>query len=268
MKLVDSHCHLFFDEIYQKLDEKLRLAKLADVRYLLSVSTDLGTIEKNLEISSKYKGICCSVGVHPLHSEDDNSDGDHIASVMLGFIEHDKVVAIGEVGLDYHYDDAPSKSKQITVFEEMLSFSRDVDLPYIFHARECFPDIFDIISRSNVKSGVFHCYTGSIEDAKRIIDKGFYISFSGVITFSKSHELREIAKYVPADRVLIETDCPYLTPVPYRGKPNEPAYVSLVAECLAKTREVSVEEIAEITTTNFFNLFPKARFLLEESDEK
>jgi TatD DNase family protein len=125
-----------------------------------------------------------------------------------------------------------------------------------------------MISQFNVKSGVFHCYTGSMEDARKIIDDGFYISFSGVLTFNKSYDLREIAKYVPSDRILIETDCPYLTPVPYRGKPNEPANVSLVADCLAKTREVPIEEIAEITTNNFFSLFPKARFLLEESDEK
>ncbi|MDR1288980.1 MAG: TatD family hydrolase [Holosporales bacterium] len=264
MRLADSHCHLFFDEIYQELDEKLRLARLADVQYLLSVSTDFGTIERNLEIATKYNGVCCSAGVHPLHSDEIPADRS-----VSEFLSHDKVVAIGEVGLDYHYGDSPSKSKQISVFEEMLSFSEETDLPYIFHARECFPDVFDVISRfRHVKSGVFHCYTGSMEDAKRIIDDGFYISFSGVVTFSKSHDLREIAKYVPSDKILIETDCPYLAPVPYRGKSNEPAYVSLVADCLAKTREVPVEEIAEITTTNFFNLFPKARFLLEENDEK
>jgi TatD DNase family protein len=263
MRLADSHCHLFFDEIYRELDEKLRLARLADVRYLLSVSTDLSTIERNLEISRKYSGICCSAGIHPLHSDEERS-----GRGVIQFLTHDNGVAIGEVGLDYHYDEAPSRARQIAVFEEMLSFSEETTLPYIFHARECFPDVFDVISQFPVKSGVFHCFTGSIEDAKRIIDNGFHISFSGVVTFNKSHELREIAKYVPSDRILIETDCPYLAPVPYRGKPNEPAYVSLVAECLAKIREVPIEVIAEITTTNFFNLFPKSTFLLEEYDEK
>ncbi|MDR1034976.1 MAG: TatD family hydrolase, partial [Holosporales bacterium] len=129
MNFVDSHCHLFFDGIYQDLDEKLRLAKLADVRYLLSVSTDFGTIEQNLGIAAKYKGICCSVGIHPLHSEET-----HTGRNMAGLLTHDKVVAIGEVGLDYHYNNSPPRAKQIPVFEEMLSFSKVTDLPYIFHA--------------------------------------------------------------------------------------------------------------------------------------
>ncbi|MDR1234151.1 MAG: TatD family hydrolase [Holosporales bacterium] len=256
MKFVDSHCHLFFDEIFQDLDGKLRLANLADVRYFLSVSTDSGTLEKNLMISEERGGVCCSVGIHPLHSDEDYS-----LCHLGGFLTHDRVVAIGEVGLDYHYDDAPSREKQLSTLEEMLSFPSD--LPYIFHARECFPDILDVISNFDNKSGVFHCYTGTIEDARKILDRGFYISFSGVITFNKSNDLREIAKFVPSDRLLIETDCPYLAPVPYRGKTNEPAYVTLVAECLATTRGVSVEEIADTTTNNFFNLFQKAKFLLE-----
>jgi TatD DNase family protein len=263
MTLVDSHCHLFFKEIYQDLDEKLRLAKSVGVKYLLSVSTDFGTMVQNLDISTKYPGVCCSVGIHPLHS-----DEDYVLSTVSEFVEHDKVVAVGEIGLDYHYTEAPSKSSQIHTFEQMLSLSEDKNLPCIFHARECFPDIFDVLLQSKVRSGVFHCYTGNIDDARRIIDNGYYISFSGVLTFSKSHELRNIAKYIPSDRILVETDCPYLTPVPCRGKTNEPAYVSLVAECLAKIRNISVGEIAETTTENFFTLFPKASFLLERNDEK
>ncbi|MDR0640179.1 MAG: TatD family hydrolase [Holosporales bacterium] len=264
MKFVDSHCHLFFDEIYQNLKEKLRLANLADVKYFLSVSTDFGTLEKNLMISEEYRGVCCSVGIHPL-----NSGEDYSIERLRELLTHGKVVAIGEVGLDYHYGDAaPPREKQFSVFEEMLSFSNESDLPYIFHARECFPDILDIMSNFNIKNSVFHCYTGTMDDAKKILDRGYYISFSGVITFNKSNDLREIAKYVPSDRLLIETDCPYLAPVPYRGKTNEPAYVSLVGECLAATRDVGIEEIAETTTSNFFNLFPKANFLLETDDEK
>jgi TatD DNase family protein len=145
----------------------------------------------------------------------------------------------------------------------MLSIAKDCELPYIIHARECFEDIFSIISECNLPPSVFHCYTDSLENAKKILDLGHYISFSGVVTFKNSDSLRETAKYVPDDRILIETDCPYLAPVPYRGKPNEPAFVSLVAERIANIRNVPIEKIADLTRANFFNLFPKANLLLD-----
>ena len=258
--LVDSHCHLFFDELYKHLDEKIKIAKLADVKYLLSVATDSKTMKKNIEISEKYDNVCCSVGIHPHHFSDGYSVG-HLKTLL----SHKKVVAIGEVGLDYHYKDSTPKKDQISLFEDMLGLSKVSDLPYIIHARECFPEIFEIMRKYADLKALFHCYTDSLENARKILDMGYFLSFSGVVTFKKSEELREVLKYVPDDRLLLETDCPYLAPSPFRGKINEPAYVTFVAECAAQTRNVSLEKIANITTNNFFTLFPKAKILLEEN---
>ena len=258
--MIDSHCHLAYEGIFENLDEKLRVAKFSGVDYFLTVGTDFQTMNKNIEISEKYENVVCSVGIHPHHFNDGYS-----ISEIESKLKNPKVVAIGEVGLDYHYQDETPKADQITLFEEMLSLSKKTDLPYIFHARECFEDIFDIISKYDIKNAVFHCFTDSLENAKKILDRGYYISFSGAITFKKCEELREIAAYVPDDRFLIETDCPYLAPVPYRGKLNEPAYVNLVAECISEVRKCSVEKISKVTDDNFFNLFPKAKFLLEKT---
>ncbi|MDR2458784.1 MAG: TatD family hydrolase [Holosporales bacterium] len=251
--LVDSHAHLFYEGVYDTLDYKLKFAKLAGVDYILSVGTDSKTMAKNIEIAERFSNVFASVGIHPHHF----SDGYDIAE-LIKLSKHDKVVAIGEVGLDYHYDDATPKSGQITLFRDMLSISKECKLPYIIHSRECFDDIFDIMAEYKLPPSVFHCYTDTRENVSKILDRGHYISFAGVITFKKSDELREIVKYVPADRLLIETDCPYLSPVPYRGKPNEPAFVSIVAECVAQVRGIGVKEVASLTSDNFFRLFQKA----------
>lgn len=252
--MIDSHAHLYYDEIYQNLDEKLRIARLAGVSHILTIGTDFGTMPKNIAIAEQHDNIFCSIGVHPLHSYEQRN-----LAKLKEWSKKDKVVAIGEVGLDYHYDGETPREIQKKLLEDMLSMSEDIDLPYIFHARECFPDILDIIASYNIKNAVFHCYTDSLENAKKVLDLGYYVSFSGVVTFKKSEELRGVAKFVPDDRFLIETDSPYLAPVPYRGKTNEPAFVSLVAECLANLRETTVEEISSITNKNFYNLFTKAK---------
>lgn len=256
--MIDSHAHLYFDEIYCNLDEKLKFAKLAGIDYILTVGTDFKTMPLNISIAEKYDNIFCSVGVHPHHFKDG-----YDLNELINLSKREKVIAIGEVGLDYHYQDETPKIDQKKLFRDMLSISEKVNLPYIFHARECFDDLLEIISEYEINSAVFHCYTDSIENAKKILDLGYYISFSGVITFKNSNDLRDIVKYVPEDRFLIETDCPYLAPIPYRGKTNEPAFVSLVAECVADLRNQSIEEISKITTQNFFNLFSKAKTLLE-----
>ena len=254
--MIDSHAHLYYDEIYQNLGDKLRIARLAGVSHILTIGTDFGTMPTNIEIAEKYGNVFCSIGVHPLHSLEQRD-----LEQLKAWSKKERVVAIGEVGLDYHYDDENPKTVQKKLLEDMLSLSAYANLPYIFHARECFPDILDIIANYNIKNAVFHCYTDSMDNAKKILDLGYYISFSGVVTFKKSEELREIAKYVPDDRFLIETDSPYLAPVPYRGKTNEPAFVSLVAECLANLRAKTVDEISDMTTANFYTLFPKAKKL-------
>ncbi len=254
--MIDSHAHLYYKGIVENLAEKIRLAKLVGVDYILTVGTDSNTIPLNIEIAEKYDNVCCSVGIHPHHFKDG-----YDLELINKYLLHPKVVAIGEVGLDYYYKDETSKEDQIKLLHDMLSLSALSDLPYIFHARDCFEDIFDILKQYNIKNAVFHCYTDSIDNAKKILDLGYYISFSGIITFKNSNELREVAKYVPSNRILIETDCPYLSPVPYRGKTNEPAYVSLIAECIAELKNLSLEDVSIITNRNFFALFPKAEFL-------
>ena len=252
--MIDSHAHLYYDGIYENLPERLRFAKLAGVSHVLTVGTDFGTMPTNIEIAESQDNVFCSVGVHPLHSNEPRN-----LEQLKVWSQKEKVVAIGEVGLDYHYEEDNPRDEQQKLLGDMLSLSSDVNLPYIFHARECYPDIFDIIAEYDIKNAVFHCFTDTIENAKKVLDLGYYISFSGVITFKKSEELREIVKYIPDDRFLIETDSPYLAPVPHRGKQNEPAFVSLVAECVAALRNRTIDEISEITSANFFRLFSKAQ---------
>lgn len=259
MTLVDSHAHLFYEGIYENLDEKIRMSVLSGVKYILSVSTDSKSMMKNLEIADNYKNVCCSIGIHPHHFADGYSMDE-----LKSLLNNKKVVAIGEVGLDYHFEDSTSRADQLTLLQDMLSLSEYCDLPYIIHARECFPEIFEVMNDYKGIKAVFHCYTDSLENAKKILDMGYYISFSGVITFKKSEELRNILRYVPKDRLLLETDCPYLAPIPVRGKINEPAYVNFIAECAAEVLDITIEEISENTTNNFFALFEKAKFLLEE----
>ncbi|MDR3031193.1 MAG: TatD family hydrolase [Holosporales bacterium] len=259
MKIVDSHCHLFYGGIYEDLANKIKTAGLNDVKYMLTVSTSKNNIEDNIAICEKYNNICCSVGIHP-HSFSEGYSLEYIKSILT----NRTVVAIGEVGLDYHFEDETSPENQKELFKDMLSLCNISDLPYIIHARDCFPDILDIMKDYDIENAVFHCYTGNLKNAKKVLDFGYYMSFSGVITFNKADDLREVLTYVPDDRILVETDCPYLTPVPYRGKVNEPAYVRSIAECAAKIRKQSLEDFSRKTTDNFFRLFPKAKFLLEK----
>ncbi|MDR0744675.1 MAG: TatD family hydrolase [Holosporales bacterium] len=261
MIIVDSHAHLFYDEIYKDIKNKLHTATLNDVKYILTVSTNEASVRTNIEICYNFNNICCSVGVHPHEFR----NGYHL-EFFKSVLNNKFVVAIGEVGLDYHFKDSTSLEDQKKLFYDMLSLGNLTDLPYIIHARDCFPDIIDIMKDYNIPNAVFHCYTDNLENAKRILDLGYYISFSGVITFKKSVDLREILKYIPNDKILIETDCPYLAPVPYRGKSNEPVYIRFIAECAAEIKKQSLEEFAKQTTDNFFKLFSKAGFLLEKSE--
>ena len=259
MILLDSHCHLFYEGIVEDIDNKIKMARLNDIKYMMTVSTNEKNILENIEICRRYGNVCCSVGIHP-HDFSENYDLEYVK----GFLKHEKVVAIGEVGLDYHFENATPKAEQKKLFHDMLSLSEICDLPYVIHARESFPDILEMMSEHKITSAVLHCYTDNLENANKILDLGYYISFSGVITFKKSDALREIVKYVPLDRMLVETDSPYLAPVPYRGKTNEPAYVREVAQCAADLKEVSLENFSKTVVQNFFDLFPKAKFLLED----
>ena len=186
-----------------------------------------------------------------------NASDDKAEEKIKNLIKNERVIAWGEIGLDFHYDNSP-RDVQVAVFRQQLHAARECDLPVVIHTREAEAETIEILQseyKGAQRRGVFHCFSGSMALAQKAIELGFMISFSGIVTFKKADELREVAKQVPLERLLIETDCPYLTPIPYRGKRNEPAYVVEVARCLAGTRGVEVEEIASVTTENFQTFF-------------
>ena len=259
--MIDSHCHLFYDDIFNDLDNKLKFAYSMGVTNFLTVGTDNKHMYQNIEIANKYNNVVCSIGIHPT----EYNCGYNIEEMKKLPDKYKKIVAIGEVGLDYHYIDLAPKDKQLELFEQMLQLAKDTDLPIILHCRECFSDdLFKMIQRYS-NNAVFHCFTDSLENAKKIINNGFYLSLTGIITFKNSGELREVAKYVPDDRLLIETDSPYLAPVPQRGKPNEPGFVRYVAECICEQRKCTLQHLSDITDENFYRLFTRAKVMLDKS---
>jgi len=248
--LVDSHCHLDF--LDSDLDQILKAAHDMDVEYILSVCTNLDNFPKILQIAKSYKNVFTSLGIHPSEKLQTEPTVDELVKLAADPL----VVAIGEAGLDYHYDFVSQEAQQIR-FRNHIRAALEIKKPLIVHTREAREDTLRIMQEEGADKigGVMHCFTETSETAKRALDMDFYISFSGIITFKNAASLREIAKSVPLDRMLLETDAPYLAPMPYRGKPNQPAYVRYVAECIAKLRNVSYETIAKHTTQNFFRLF-------------
>jgi TatD DNase family protein len=254
--LVDSHCHLDFPDFAPELDAVVARAEAAGVGRMVSISTRVRRHDQILAIAERYPNVTCSVGTHPHHAHEEL---DITAADLITRAAHPKVVAIGEAGLDYHYDKSP-RAAQEQGFRTHIAAARATHLPLVIHAREADDDTARILEEETGKgafSAVLHCYTGGPELARRAVALGLYISFTGIVTFKNSAALREIAKAVPADRFLVETDAPYLAPLPYRGKRNEPAYVVEVAKVLADVRGVSFDEIAHQSTDNFFRLFAK-----------
>lgn len=258
--LIDSHAHLFFDEFKGEVDAVIERARQVGVSYLVNVGTDLNTSRQVIELAKKYPFIFGVVGVHP-HDVDKMSDGDLVELEKLATDE--KVMAIGEIGLDYFYEHSPKVVQQKRL-RDLIQLAHRVKLPLVIHCRgsdknpeEPFTDIFKILDEEQgwKRGGVFHCYTGDLETARKIVKRGFYISFSGIITFPKSKLLQEVVKGPLLDRFLVETDCPYLAPVPHRGKPNEPAFVCLTAQKIAELQGTSIEDVERITTRNARDLF-------------
>jgi TatD DNase family protein len=254
--LVDSHCHLNFPEFKDDLPETIKRAWDQGIKVILTVNTKLSEAKDLQKIADTYSQVFCSVGVHP-HDASDYAKPGLKERIML-LAKHKKVVAIGETGLDYYYNKSP-KDLQIDSFEQHLSASIDLDLPVIIHTREADEDTIKCLKNFPKAKGVFHCFSGSENLARQALDHDYYISFSGILTFKKAEELKEIAKFVPLDRILVETDSPFLAPIPYRGKRNEPAYTTHTAEVLAELRGISLPEVSEATTKNFFKLFSKAK---------
>lgn len=253
--LVDSHCHLDFDPLGSDVPAVLARARQNGVTHILCVSVTLEAFPRVRDLAREYSHIYASVGVHPNERQGKDPSTDELVQLAA----EPKVVAIGETGLDYYRSEGSTEWQQQR-FRNHIRAARASRKPLIIHTREAAADTLRIMREEDAgeAGGVMHCFTETWEVARAALDLDFYISFSGIVTFRNAETLREVAKQVPVDRLLVETDAPYLAPVPYRGKPNEPAFVRYVAECLAEVRGESVDAIAEQTTRNFFNLFVTA----------
>ncbi|WP_026380267.1 TatD family hydrolase [Afifella pfennigii] len=254
--LVDSHCHLDFPDFDEERDAVVERARAAGVLRMVTISTRLASFDRIRALLETYDDVYGSVGTHP-HNADEEPDV--TAGDLIALAEHPKVVGIGEAGLDYFYDNA-SREGQARGLRRHIEAARKTGLPLIIHARDADRDMAAILEEETQKGAfpaVLHCFSSGRALAETGIRLGHYVSFSGILTFKKSEELRAIARDLPADRLLVETDAPYLAPTPFRGKRNEPAYVAHTAAVLAECRGVSPEEIGETTSENFFRLFSK-----------
>jgi len=254
--LVDSHCHLDFPDFAGELEAVVTRARTAGLMRLVSISTRVRRFAGLLAIAERFPEVYCSVGTHPHYAHEEL---DITAHDLVAHTRHPKVVAIGEAGLDYHYDRSP-RDAQERGFRAHIAAARATGLPLVIHTREADADTARILEEETGEGAfpaVLHCFTGGADLARRAVALGLYVSFTGILTFKNSTALREIASSLPADRILVETDAPYLAPNPFRGKRNEPAYVVETAKILAETRGVSLEEIARQTSNNFFRLFSK-----------
>lgn len=255
---VDSHAHIDGPEFDRDREDIIRRARDAGVSAILNVGTGdphSGALERAVELSEKYEDIYTAVGTHPHDARLFDVKAEQRINSLIE--RSSRVIAWGEIGLDFHYDNSP-RDVQMEVFRRQLLLARDAGLPVIVHTRNAEDETSEILESQWAGSGlpgIMHCFSGSLALAEKAIELGFSISFSGIVTFKKADELRAVARQVPLDRLLIETDCPYLAPIPFRGKRNEPAYVVEVARCLAGIQEVSVEKMGEITAKNFERLF-------------
>ncbi|AKP75084.1 MULTISPECIES: TatD family hydrolase [Priestia] len=251
--LFDTHVHLNAEQYEDDLQEVINRALEKGVQNMVVVGFDEPTIKKAIQIAETYDFIYASVGWHPVDAIDMTDE--HLAWIEE-LAQHPKVVALGEMGLDYHWDKSP-KEVQKDVFRRQIRLARKVNLPIIIHNRDATEDVVTILKEEHVEEvgGIMHCFTGSIEVAKQCMDMNMYISFGGPVTFKNAKKPKEVAAELPLDKLLIETDCPYLTPHPFRGKRNEPGYVSYVAEQIAELKGITYEELADITTANAKKLF-------------
>jgi TatD DNase family protein len=251
--LFDTHAHLNAEEYNDDLEEVISRAQEAGVANMVVVGFDRPTIERAIELVDQYDFLYASVGWHPVDAID-MTEEDLIWIESLS--SHPKVVALGEMGLDYHWDKSP-KDIQKEVFRKQIRLARKVKLPIIIHNREATADILEILKEEKAEEvgGIMHCFSGSPEVARECVNMNFYISLGGPVTFKNAKKPKEVAAEVPLDKLLIETDCPYLTPHPFRGKRNEPGYVKLVAEQIAEIKGLSYEEVAEATTKNAKKFF-------------
>lgn len=251
-QMIDSHAHLDEERFDEDRDELIKSLKENAISYVINPSSDMETSRRVVELSNKYDNIFAAVGIHP-HDAEGFKDED--LDELRELSKNEKVVAIGEIGLDYYYDNSP-REIQKEVFIKQLELSHELNLPVIIHTRDAMGDTYDILKEFEGRvRGVMHCYTGSIEMAEKFMKLGFYISIAGPVTFKNAVNVREMAKQIPLERLLIETDSPYLAPVPNRGKRNDPTNVRYVADMLANLKEIQIDKIIEHSRENTVKLF-------------
>ncbi|MCY7467518.1 TatD family hydrolase [Bacillus safensis] len=251
--LFDTHAHLNAEQYNEDLEQVIERAKSEKVEKIVVVGFDRPTITRAMELIEEYDFIYAAIGWHPVDAIDMT---DEDLAWIKDLSQHEKVVAIGEMGLDYYWDKSP-KDVQKEVFRRQIALAKEVNLPIVIHNRDATEDVVTILKEEGAAEvgGIMHCFTGSLETAKACMEMNFYISFGGPVTFKNAKKPKEVVKEIPRDKLLIETDCPYLTPVPFRGKRNEPSYVKYIAEQIAELREISFEELAELTTKNAKKVF-------------
>lgn len=255
LKLFDTHAHLDDSQFDTDREEVIAKIKGAGIYNVMEIGSSVENSETAVEIAEAHDFIYCSVGIHPEYAETaKDADFDRIKDLALS---HPKVKAIGEIGIDYHYEDCASREKQIACFERQIDMAKELSLPIIVHDRESKGDVLNILREKQVSRGVVHCFSGSAETAKILVNMGLMISFTGVITFKNARRAIEALKVIPTDRLMIETDSPYMAPEPHRGKRNDSRYVLHVAEKMAEVKGLSLEELCRITYENgkrFFNI--------------
>lgn len=255
--LVDSHCHLDFNDFEEDMDEVIARARNCGVSLMLNAGNNLDELKNQLALSEKYPFVYAAVGVHPHNAQE---YPDLKAEQLIAETAHPKVIGIGETGLDYYYDYAP-RDLQIKLLREHIKAAQETGLPLIIHNRDSDDDMISVLGEAHRQkpfAGVIHCFSSSQKLADFALSIGFYLSASGIITFNKSGDIRDIFETVPLERLLVETDSPFLAPIPQRGHRNEPSYVRYTAEKLAQLRDIPFEKLAQITSDNFCNLFRKA----------
>ena len=255
MQFVDSHCHLDDEQFHSDREQVIQRAREAHLKWMLAIGTGDGPpdLEAAVRLAEQYPFIYATAGVHPNDAQKSNPQA---FATLRSLAQHPKVVAVGEIGLDYHWGVPPEA--QLPVFRRQLEIAAEAQLPVVIHTRDAWDDTIDVLRAFWALVGlpcIMHCFTGDTDRATQCLDLGFTLSFGGVATFPKSADIREAARITPADRLLIETDAPYLAPVPHRGKRNEPSFVTHTAAKLAEMRNVSLAELAAITTANFERIF-------------